>query len=266
MELPDYVQSVAFRMVHPDAPATHALRVATGILRRANVPLDVLNTRLPCESGQMRRRLREPRRTCPAGVFAVGAIINRTVSRLPEGEAFLSLGLGDGFPLLAAISGNPHKPCIGVDQWTGGILAGDARPRAAFLKKFESLRGLGHHLHQLDFRDFFAQLENVPIGFCLIGADANEPPLERLEAAEPHLAENAVVLVENANSSTVRNAGLAFIRSSRNQYRVLLDRRVLHQGELTFGNGLLLFQLLGRNAAADRQARKPIAPALVPAA
>jgi|HubBroStandDraft_6_1064221.scaffolds.fasta_scaffold124548_2 hypothetical protein len=264
MELPDYVQSVAFRLVHPDAPGTKALRLAAGILRRANVPLDVLNTRLPCESGQMRRRLREARRICPAGVFAVGAIINRTVARLPEGEAFLSLGLGDGFPLLAAISGNPHKPCIGVDQWTGGILASDERPRAAFLKKFESLRGPGHHLHQLDFRDFFAQLENMPIGFCLIGS--NEDPLERLDAVEPYLAENAIVLIENANSAEVRNAGLAFIRSSRNQYRVLLDCRVPHHGELTFGNGLLLFQLLGRNAAADRRARKPIVPALVPAA
>jgi hypothetical protein len=64
----------------------------------------------------------------------------------------------------------------------------------------------------------------------------------------------------------VRDAGLSFIRSSRNQYRVLLDRRAPHHGGLTFGNGLLLFQLLGQNAAADRRTGTPAAPALVPAA
>ena len=266
MELADYVQSVSFRMAQPDVPGSRAFRLAAAVLGRIGLPLDVLNTRLPCECGQTRHSLREARQSCPAGNFAVGAIINRAVARLAAGEAFLALGVGDGFPLLAAISGNPDKPCIGVDPFFGRPDSGDERCRAAFLRRFESLRTADQRLHRVDFGDFFTQLHDVPIGFCLIGASPGNDPLERLEASEPHLAENAIVLVENANSPDVRDAGLCFIRSSRNQYRVLLDRRAPHHGGLTFGNGLLLFQLLGQNAAADRRTRTPAAPALVPAA
>ncbi len=266
MDLPDYVQSVSFRMAQPDVPGSRVFRLAAAVLRRTGLPLDVLNTRLPCEDRQTRRWLREARRSCPAGNFAFGAIINRAVARLAAGEAFLSLGVGDGFPLLAAISGNPDKRCIGVDPFSGRASSGEERRRAAFLRRFESLRTADQRLHRLDFSDFFNQVHDVPIGFCLIGANPSDDPLERLKASEPHFTENAIVLVENVNCPDVWDAGLAFIRSSRNQYRVLLDRRTPHHRELTFGNGLLLFQLLGRNRAAERRTRQPAAPVLVPAA
>ena len=98
------------------------------------------------------------------------------------------------------------------------------------------------------------------------GNGASDDLLPRLDACEPHLAENAVVLIENCNRPEIRNAGLQFLRSSRNQYRVLLDRRTPNHGSLTFGDGLLLFQLLGRNAVVARHVQEPTAPALVPAA
>ena len=265
MELPDYIQSVSFRLAHPDVPGSKAFRLATGLLRKMGLPLDALNTRLPGENHYMRRRLREARRTCPAGNFAVGAIINRAVSRLAPGEAFLALGVSDGFPLLAAISGNPDKPCIGVDLTAGSEIRSSERPQ--FLRHFESLRTADHQLHRLSFRDYFAQLHELPIGCCLIGASTADDPLERLNTAEPHLAENCVVLVENVNDGgSHRRAALAFIGSSANQYRILLDQRTPHHGELTLGNGLLVFQLLGRNAAAKRPLEKPATPVLVPAA
>ncbi len=212
MELPDYIQSVSFRLAHPDVPGSKAFRLATGLLQRMGVPLDALNTRLPGEDGPMRRRLREARRTCPAGNFAVGAIINRAVSRLAPGEVFLALGVSDGFPLLAAISGNPDKPCIGVDLSAGSEIRPSERPQ--FLRHFESIRTADHQLHRLSLRDYFAQLHELPIGCCLIGASAADDPLERLNKAEPHLAENSVVLVENVNDASHRSAALAFIGSA----------------------------------------------------
>ena len=160
----------------------------------------------------MRRRLREARRTCPTGNFAVGAIINRAVSRLAPGEAFVALGVSDGFPLLAAISGNPDKPCIGVDASGRNEIRSSDRPQ--FLRHFESLRTADHQLHRLSFRDYFTQLHELPIGCCLIGASTADDPLARLNTAEPHLAENCVVLVENVNDASHRNAALAFIGSS----------------------------------------------------
>jgi hypothetical protein len=113
---------------------------------------------------------------------------------------------------------------------------------------------------------FLARPRTIPIGFCVVRTNADKDLLARLQACEPHLAENAVVLVDNCNHADLRNAGLQFIRASRNQYRVLLDRRAPHHRALTFGDGLLLLQLLGRNTVITRPAEKSTAPFLVPAA
>jgi hypothetical protein len=263
MELPDYVQSVSFRLVQPDVPGSAAVRLALSLLSRTGLPLDALNTRLPGENGRMRRRLRDAKRACPRGPFATGAIINRVAAQLAEGEAFLALGVGDGFSLLAALSGNPNTLCIAIDD--------PAAPRCEpFERRFPSLRSAGHtlqYVHYRDyFRDYFTGPRKNPIGFCVVRAIGSDDLLSRLVACEPHLAENAVVLVENCNRAEMRKAGLHFIRSSRNQYRVLLDRCTSHHGALTFGDGLLLFQLLGRNAAVSRDAQRLPVPALTPAA
>lgn len=258
MELPDYVQSVSFRLAQPDLPGSLAVRWALNLLSRTGLHLDIINTRLPCENRQTRRRLREVKRVCPRGAFATAAIINRIVSQLADGEAFLALGVVDGFPLLAALGGNPHKMCLALED--------PSAPRdAQFARRFKSLRSSEHELHYVDFRSFLAQPRD-PIGFCSMQAATSDDLLARLEACEPHLAENAFVLIENCNRAEMRNAGLEFMRSSRNQYRVLLDRRTPHHGALTFGDGLLFFQLLGRNAAIARRAEKPTAPVLIPAA
>jgi hypothetical protein len=276
MELPDYVQSLSFRLAPPDRSTSKGLYAAAALLTRLGVPLDVVNTRLPRDGRETRLRLREARRACPRGNFALGAIVNRAVSQMSETEAFVALGLGDGFSLLAAIAGNPDKPCIGVDP------PGEARDALGkpacrqFDRKFESLRSATHVVHRLEFEDFFSGFGpltgrgETPIGVCLIRAGSDEDSAddlhERLVLSESHLAENANVLIENVNAAGVREAALGFIRESRNQYRVLLDQPTPRPGRLTFGDGLFLYQLLGRNQAADRRARKPIAPALVPAA
>ena len=259
MELPDYVQSVSFRLAQPDVPGSAAVRVALNLLSRTGLSLDTLNTRLPGSSRQTRSRLRDAKRACPHGTLATGAIVNRIVAHLAQGEAFLALGLGDGFPFLAALGGNPDKLCVAVDD--------PASPRnSQFLSRFESLRSGGHVVHRVDYRVFFAGPRIAPIGFCVVRTSLGHDLLARLHACEPHLAENAIVLIDNCNEADLRSAGLQFIRSSRNQYRILLDRRAPHHGPLTFGDGLLLFQLLGRNAAFARPAEKPTAPLLVPAA
>jgi hypothetical protein len=259
MELPDYVQSVSFRLAHPDMPGPVAVRWALNLLIRTGLPLDTLNTRLPGENRQTRRRLRDAKRACPRGTFATGAIINRIVAQLAEGQAFLALGVGDGFSLLAATSGNPDKLCIAIDD----PAAGQYEP---FARRFQSLRSATHTLHRVHYRDYFSQPQKNPIGFCVVRASGSDDLLSRLGTCEPHLAENAVVLIENCNRAEMRNAGLQFLRSSRNQYRVLLDRDTAHHADLTFGDGLLLFQLLGRNAAVSRDAQRVAAPALTPAA
>ena len=119
MELPDYVQSVSFRLAHPDVPGSKAFRLATGLLRRMGVPL-TRSTRVcpartaPCGGGCARHAARVRPAISPSEPSSTGPFPD-----WPPGEAFVALGVSDGFPLLAAISGNPDKPCIGVDLSQG---------------------------------------------------------------------------------------------------------------------------------------------------
>jgi hypothetical protein len=212
----------------------------------------------------VRRKLRAAQRFCRKGTFAVGAIIHRAVARLEVDEAFVALGVGDGFPFLAAVSAHPDRRCIGLDD----------RPQEnrhvkqwqALRRGFETLRSEKHILSALAIDANNPHLGAVPIGVCFIGSSTRHDAITRLRLCEPHLAENALVLVENCNRADVRHAALGFINASRNQFRVLLDRRTMRHGGLTFGNGILLFQLLGRNAAAAAPLRHTAGPALVPAA
>src|SRR5580692_2029165 len=122
-----------------------------------------------------------------------------------------------------ALSGNSDKICLAIDD--------PAVPRGAeFTRRFESLRSVNHDWHSGPYQTYFAQPPRNAIGFCIVRANASGDLLARLEACESHLAENAVVLIENCNRAEIRNAGLQFLRSSRNQYRVLLDRRTPHHG------------------------------------
>jgi len=214
----------------------------------------------------MRRRIRDARHGGPTGSFALGAIINRAVSRLAGAEAFVAFWIGNGFPLLAAMSGNPDKRCIGVDDFDRFTEGSDKENRTAFLRRFDGLRTERHHLVSRDFKAGLADLGQPPIGLCFFGDSSRDDLRERLEWSEPHLAENAYLLVNRSDRPEVLGAALAFLNASSNQYRILLDQRTSHNASLTLGGGVLLFQLLGRNVSAPAISHRPATPALVPAA
>ena len=103
-----------------------------------------------------------------------------------------------------------------------------------------------------------------------MSALSHEPIAARLAQCEPHLAENAYLLVDNCNCERTRQLALDFVAASRNQYRVLADARTAETGSitgsLTWGRGLLVLQLLGRNAVVPRVTGRGAPPVLAPAA
>jgi hypothetical protein len=111
-----------------------------------------------------------------------------------------------------------------------------------------------------------ARLEDRPVGLCFVSARSHEPVSLRLAGCESRLSENAYVLVDNGNCARTRQTVFDFVATSRNQYRVLLDARTAEAGPLTYGRGLLVIQLLGRNAVARPGSGRGASPVLVPAA
>jgi hypothetical protein len=257
MDLPQYLQGLSFRFAQPEQLRSATGRTAAAILRRLGVPLDAINARLPFGRSEMRRRLRGTRVGPDALPLVIRAILNRGVAHLAEGEAFVAFGMGSGEALLAAVAGNAQKFCVGIQDREPSQIS------AAFGQRFDNLARHDCHFVEKSFSACVTRLSNRSISLCFVSADSHEPIARRLFDCEPHFAENAYLLIDNANCERTRQAALEFVAGSQNQYRVLLDARTPKPCALTWGRGLLVIQLLGRNAARSSRSTSPV---LVPAA
>lgn len=243
MEFADYVAGVSFRFLQPEKKRPTGFRAFAGLLRKIGIHLEVMNTRLPAEHWAMRRRLRDVCRVPRMSTFAIGAMINRGVSQMPAGQSFVNVGVWNGYTLLCGMAGNTDKKCIGIDNFSH-----KNSPRADFLERFDRYRGNDHEFHERDYKEYFTDVHSGPIGFYLFdGPHTYRDQVDGLKIAEPYFAENCIVMVDDSNWEQVRRANLDFMNTSRNQYRVLLDKQTPASGHPTFWNGLMIFQLVGRN-------------------
>jgi|GEM_PF-5975674 len=269
MDLSQYLQGLSFRFVQPEQERTLAAR-AVAALARLRLPLDSWNTRLPFDRADTRRKLRRTSLGIAGRPLAVRALVNRSVTHLAEREAFVAFGLGDGGALLAAIAGNADKLCIGVHEDDARQVATAVPSREEFLRRFDELADVERHFIESGFSHCLTRLDERTIGVCFVSALSHEPIAARLVQCEPHLAENAYLLVDNCNCERTRQLALDFVAASRNQYRVLADARTAETGSLagalTWGRGLLVLQLLGRNAVVPRATGRGAPPVLAPAA
>jgi hypothetical protein len=257
MDLSQYLQGFSFRFVQPGGRS--AARALAPGLRRLGLPLDALNTRLPFDRDQTRRRLGRTGLGAAAPPLAIRAIINRGVSSLGR-EAFVAYGIGDGDLLLAAIAGNSGKHCIGIRDRRPN------EPSAVFRRRLAELANEDCHSIEEDFCGCVARLGNRRIGICLVSALTHESVARRLADCQLYLAENAYLLVDNANCARTRDAVLEFASGGPNQYRVLFEARTKQECSLTWGRGLIAMQLLGRNALVPSLLAPVTSPMLVPAA
>jgi hypothetical protein len=265
MDLPQYLQGLSFRFVEPGQKRSLASDVAAA-LTGLRVPLDALNTRLPFDRSGMRRKLRATRIGTAGHPLAVRAVINRGVAHLEESEAFVAFGVGSGESLLAAIAGNGEKLCIGIEDNQSPKCGATPRTKSTFLRRFDELANGECHFIEANFKRCVARLENRPIGVCFVSANSHEPIAERLVDCEPLLAENGYLLIDNGNCARTRQTTLEFVATSRNQYRVLMDARSDETCAVTWGRGLFVIQLLGRNAVGRSDSGLDASPVLIPAA
>ncbi|HET6328091.1 MAG TPA: hypothetical protein VFG04_25635 [Planctomycetaceae bacterium] len=257
MDLPQYLQGLSFRFIQPEQKRTLAARAAS-VLTALRVPLDGFNTRLPLDRSDMRRKLRGTRVGSAGLPLAVRAILNRGVAHLEAHEAFVAFSLGGGDSLLAAIARNHEQVCIGIHDTDSH--------RDPFRRRFAKLSNGEAHFLEPSFKSCVSRLDDRSIGLCFVSANSHEPIARRLVECEPHLAENAYLLLDNGNCHRTRQTAFDFVAASRNQYRVLVDARGTERDALTWGRGLLVVQLLGRNRVSRPLSGRGTSPVLVPAA
>ncbi|MFI5279446.1 MAG: class I SAM-dependent methyltransferase [Gemmatimonadales bacterium] len=236
-----FVQGIGFRWIRPERPMNRVQASLRARLDRTAWPLDVYITRLPAHAAELRRLLRPLCRVPRMSTFAYASVINRAVATLPDGAAFVNVGVWHGFTFLAGLAGNAEQRCIGVDNFSefGG-------PKDAFLPRFERLRSARHEFHEMDYERYFAGRHAGPIGVYLYdGEHSYQNQLKGLEAAERFFTKDCIVLVDDTNDDDPRRATQDFVAARPGKYRTLLDCRTAANGHPTWWNGLMVLRGTG---------------------
>lgn len=203
--------------------------------------LEVLNTVFPSHDQELKNRLSKLVDVPRMSSLAIAGIINRAVERLPQGQAYLNVGVWNGYSFLAGLLGNESKRCIGVDNFSqfGG-------PAKAFQSRYDKLRGPAHSFHDLDYEVYLKEIHSESLGLYFYDGEHSYTNQYRgLWAAEKFFAPGCLVLVDDTNWNDPRQATLDFVAASQNDYRLVLDVRTPFSGHPTWWNGLMILEYLG---------------------
>jgi hypothetical protein len=246
----DFARGIGFELIQPEVrrgpDGRFTIERSNGskatILELPGIPMDVLNTRLGEEARGLQRQLRPVCDIERMESFAIAAIINRGVASLRPSEAYVNVGVWNGFSFLSGLHGNPGKRCIGIDNFSQL-----RSPREAFMARFEEHRGSGHEFFDMDYEEYFAIRHDTAIGLYFYDGDhAYEHQLRGLQIAEPFFTDDCVILVDDANWPEPRQATFDFVAQSERKYEVLVDAWVSGRSHPTWWNGLIGLRCTGR--------------------
>ena len=236
MDFEHFINGISFRYFRPDSGLAWYYRFSHR-LGRLGLSLEVMNTRLPPDRTETTPALRELCGIPRMSTYALGAIVDKAVSQMPEGATFVNVGVWNGFTFLCGIASNAGRRCVAIDNFSefGG-------PKDAFLPRFEARRTDKHEFYEMDYEEYFLTRHQDPIGFYIYdGEHSYHHQLRGLEVAEPFFDERCVVLVDDTNDEEPRRATLDFINRSPGKYRLLLDRTTQCNQHPTFWNGVMVF-------------------------
>lgn len=235
MNVADFIRGISFRYVQPDAVIPIEAAYASDAVFQFN------NTVVPEDEKRIQSLIWSIWPTPKMSTFAIAAILNKAVSAMPAGSAYLNVGTWYGFTYFAGLVGNPDKLCIGVDNFS--LFNG---PRDPFMHQFYLIRSMHHHFCEMDYVEYFQQIHTAPIGCYLVdGPHDYHNQLLGLELAAPYLADGCIIIVDDTNWPEPRQATLDFINKYPGKYELLLDRSTSRNFHPTYWNGIMVFQKIG---------------------
>ncbi len=239
MTLKNFLEGIKFKFLHPNDPAfppgAHPL---SGFRDKKGNLIEFTNTIFPCLDPVLKSRLFSLTQVPRMSTLAIGGLINYAVSLLAEDEAYVNVGVWNGFSLLCGLVGNYDKLCIGIDNFSefGG-------PKEEFMQRFERLHSPRHKFFECDYREYFSKIHQGKIGLYFYdGEHSYQNQLEGLLVAEPFFSQNCTILVDDTNWEEPRKATYDFLDRSQNNYEILLDVKTCTTPHPTWWNGLIVLQ------------------------
>ncbi|WP_123039509.1 hypothetical protein [Cohnella candidum] len=244
MELREFLSGIRFRHILPESSQPVVTLPYPYVNQYPqNILMEMDNAILPAEEQPLRDRVLSVWHVPRLSSFLNGAIVNYAVSRMKTGLAYVHAGnynsyLLHPFHLLAGMSGQPGRVCIGVDDFTRFGHSPDP-----FLLYFNSVKSDHHRFYDMDPKDYFSRVHDVPIGcYMFDGLPDYDGQMEGLKQAEPFFAEGCTILAADTNWPEKRQAVLDFVRRQPWNYEILLDVQTNGNCHPTYWNGLMVVQ------------------------
>jgi capsular polysaccharide biosynthesis protein len=215
------------------------------VLESPQLVIETNNVQLGPVEAELKPRLRELSSIPKASTLASGAVVNAAVRHMPEDAAFLATGIGHGFMFLAGMLGNDERTCVGIEEF------GSEESARAFRGQFDARRSHRHSFVDGSWREYLASGAVPPIGVLVHNAgDTYRDRFQGLQAIESLLAEECLIIVNDANWDWCRQAALDFAHDSRLGWRTVLYERTAGEHP-TLWNGLLVMSAGGGRRESD---------------
>jgi protein O-GlcNAc transferase len=172
-------------------------------------------------------------------------LLNCAVASLDAGEVYVEVGCYKGASLVGAAAFNPDARIFACDNFSQFDGAADAlrRTLAAHTAPGQVI------FHDMDFRDFLAAAPWRParIGaYFYDGGHSFRDQYDGVARVIPHLADDAVVIIDDTNKRAARSANHLVARALPG-FDLVLDLRTPRNHSPTWWNGVQLFRYQRRS-------------------
>ena len=167
-------------------------------------------------------------------------LLNCAVASLDPGEVYVEVGCYKGASLVGAAASNPQARIFACDNFSQFDGAADALRRT-----LDAHTAPGQvTFHDMDFRAFLAAAPWAParIGaYFYDGGHSFADQYDGVAMAIPHLADDAVVIIDDTNKRAARSANNLVARAL-SSFKLILDLRTPRNHSPTWWNGVQVFR------------------------
>lgn len=179
-------------------------------------------------------------RTPRMSTIAIAHIINSLVKQMPAEHSYVNIGVWCGWSFFAGIIGNEDKHCVGIDNFSEFP---EMDSKKIFEYQYNILKTKNSEFYEMDYEDYFKDAHTGKIGVYFYDGDHQyEHQLRALEIANPFLADEAHVIVDDTNKHTAYNACRDFITQQKGRFKIVFDQKTANNSHPTFWNGLTILK------------------------
>lgn len=235
------IENISFRFIQPHDSYSKCEPEHVKVFGK-NLTIDHLNTYFLNQDLEIRQNLSFLEKIPHKSTLATAYIINQITNFLEPDECYLNVGVGQGYFFFAGVL-NSDCTSIGIDSFVNSN-----NLKQEFQNNFNKIKHPRSRFFDIKDIEFFKKKHTHKIGLYFYDrgvANKEKEQIKALELAQPYLAKNAIIIINNTNLNSVRQVALNFVKENSGQYEILDDRLTNNCSNSihpTFGNGIMILR------------------------